>query len=175
MTITIKRANDKEVKILLQLWIDKAKWLEEQGKRLWGTDQFTEEKIKSKYDDPEYYICYDNQNVVGGFILIEYDRKYWPDKRDDNALYLHKLLVCNGFNGKGYSKMILDWLKEFGLGMGKDFIRLDYDNQRPAIQKLYTDNGFVVVENLVNEDGKSMAKAEFLIRTGDTRTAPRAH
>jgi hypothetical protein len=175
MIFTIKKADYKEVEILLQLWIDKSRWLQEQGKDLWNVDQFTEEKLRNKYDDPVYYICYDGQNVVGGFILIEYDQKYWPDKKDGRALYLHKLLVCNGYNGKGYSKMILDWVKEFGSGLGKDYIRLDYDHGRPAIKKLYTDNGFEVVEEMVNEDGKSMAKAEFRIGPGDRSYAPGAH
>lgn len=174
MTIAIKKAEDKEIKILLQLWIDKARWLEGQGKSLWSVDQFTEEKLRSKYERPVYYICYDNQDIVGGFILIEYDRKYWPDKKNDDALYLHKLMVCNGFNGKGYSKMILDWLKEFGLRLGKDFIRLDYDHGRPAIQKLYTDNGFMVVEKILNEDGKVMTKAEYRIGRNQERTVPAA-
>jgi hypothetical protein len=170
MTIIIRKADNNEVEILLKLWIEKARSLHEQGKGLWNVDQFTDENLKNNYDDPVYYICYDNQNIIGGFILIEYDRKYWPDKDEGNALYLHKLFVCNGFNGMGYSKMILDWVKDFGLGLGKDYIRLDYDHGRAAIKKLYTDNAFAVVEEMVNEDGKSMAKAEFRIRTGDKRT-----
>lgn len=163
MRIDIRKANEKEIQILLELWKEKCRWLESRGKKLWNVDQFTVESLKEKYESPVYYICYKENSIVGAFILIEYDEKYWPEKKHEKAYYLHKLMVCNGHNGNGYAKKIIDWVKDFGQRMGKEYIRLDYDPGRPEIERLYCENEFRFMENSRDEKGKLMVKAEFEI------------
>ena len=161
--LEIRAASSEETQRLITLWKQKSAWWEMKGAKVWNLSQFSEEALREKYDNPVYYICCENGEAAGGFILIDEDRRYWPDKKDDRALYLHKFMVCNGYNGKGYAKVILDWVKQRGLSTGRDYIRLDYDNNREKIAKLYTENGFKIVELIRDESGKQMAKAEYRI------------
>jgi hypothetical protein len=63
--------------------------------------------------NPEYFVCCNGQTIVGGFLLIEYDERYWKDKKEDKAFNFHKFVVHNGFTGKGYADFILEWVKKY--------------------------------------------------------------
>ena len=71
-------------------------------------------------------------------------------------------MVCNNYNGKGYSKIILDWVKEFGSKNNKHYIRLDYESSRFGLKNLYTRNGFIEIQKWIDE-GIEITKAEYRI------------
>ena len=55
---------------------------------------------------------------------------------------------------------MLEWVKDFGKTTGMDFIRLDYQRGREALQRLYLGHGFSEVAEMTNHDGDLMVKAE---------------
>jgi len=161
--LTVKKANAAEVNELISVYIEKVKWLRAANKTMWDEAQFAIEELNRIYNNPVFYVGIVNNTVVGGFILIENDMRYWPEK-NDSAYYFHKFVVANAYCGKGYSDEMIEWVKNYGKENGKKYIRLDYDGNRKPIMELYTRNGFCPVEIISNDHVKRLVKAEYLIK-----------
>jgi GNAT superfamily N-acetyltransferase len=162
--IEIMIANDREIDLLMEIYLDKVKWLREHNISMWDESQFTRESLKDKYVNPEYYVATVGDEIIGGFILIEYDERYWPDNKEDEAYYFHKFVIDNQYCGKGYSKQILKWVQNYGREKGKRYIRLDFDEEREYLKKMYVSNGFITKDLKANEKGKLITKAEYEIK-----------
>jgi len=162
--LTVRIANDAEINELLGIYIEKIKWLRANDKAMWDESQITLESLKNKYDDPVYYIGIVNGEIIGGFILIEFDRILWPEKKDDAAYYFHKFVVKNEYCGKGYADEMLKWFIRYGKENNKKYLRLDYDGNRKYTHELYARNGFIPVETIANEKVKNLIKAELVIK-----------
>ncbi len=161
--LTINKANIAEVNELLAIYIEKVKWLRETNKPLWDESQFTIESLNKKYENPVFYVVYSDNTIIGGFILVENDQLYWPEKLNDSSFYFHKFVIKNNYCGKGYSDEIINWVKNYGKKMNKKYIRLDYDGNRKSITALYTRNGFIPVDTISNEHVSKLIKAEYII------------
>ena len=122
---------------LINLWIERHLWLKEHNKEMWKLDQLNKASIIEKYENPKCYLAYEDEEKVGGFLLIEHDRRYWPDEMDEKAYYIHKFVVRTGCGGKGYSDKMLEWIKSYGRDNGKQYVRLDYEKQRKYLRNMY--------------------------------------
>jgi hypothetical protein len=71
--------------------------------------------------------------------------------------------VDEAFAGQMLSKAILDWVKERGRRKGKEYIRLDFEEDREYLRKLYYGNGFKKVGIVINGKGKEITIAEYMI------------
>lgn len=160
--IDIHRANDPEIDTLIGIWRKRAQSLIDQDLMMWEMEQFTRGNLREKYASPEYYIGRLHNDVFGGFILIEHDERYWPGK-NDKAYYFHKFVVAEEFAGQGLSRAILDWVKEYGKKNGKDYIRLDFEEDREYLKNMYYGNGFIKKGFVLDEKGKPITIAEYAI------------
>jgi GNAT superfamily N-acetyltransferase len=163
--VEIRKAAEAEKPALLDIWIDKSVSMERKGIRVWSPGQFTLENLREKYVSPEYYLGKVDGETFGAFILIEKDERYWPGNRD-KAYYFHKFVVADRFAGQGYSKIILDWVKGYGNRNGKSFIRLDFNEDRDYLKKLYYGNCFVKVKEFEKNEKHTLVLAEFRIAEG---------
>jgi hypothetical protein len=145
---------------LIELWKKRYFWLKEKKQEMWKLDQLNADSIIKKYELPQCYIAFEGTVSVGGFLLIEKDKRYWPDKLDDKAFYFHKFVVDIDSSGKGYSSKILEWVKDYGKSKDKNYIRLDYEKQREYLRKMYLKHGFEDIEIMHAENGFDIIKAE---------------
>jgi GNAT superfamily N-acetyltransferase len=162
--VIIRKANDTDIPTLLSIYLDKVKWLNDKNIPMWDPNQFTIENLKGKYVNPEYFICCNGQTIVGGFLLIEYDERYWKDKKENKAFYFHKFVVRKGFTGKGYADFILEWVKKYSEEQGKEYVRLDYEEAREYLKNMYIRHGFKTVDRIRNQDGAILVKGEYKIK-----------
>ena len=159
--VVIKKASEIEIDALLKIWFEKANWLIKNNTSMWDPNQFSRERLKEKYHNPEYYICRNNKEIIGGFILIEYDERYWRDYINDKAYYFHKFVIRSEYKAQGYSGYILEWVKKYGKEMGKEYIRLDYNEERTYLKEMYTRHGFVTRDFVKNDEGDVLVIAEY--------------
>jgi GNAT superfamily N-acetyltransferase len=157
--IDIHKADDREKELLIGIWLERAAFLEKKGKPMWEKGQFTVEGLDRKYGNPEYYIGFINGKPFGGFLLLEYDARYWPGKRD-RAYYFHKFVVAEEFAGQGLAKAILNWVKAFAAEKGKSYVRLDFEEKREYLKTLYYGTGFKKAGTVENETGDMITLAE---------------
>jgi len=161
--LIIRKATEKETDSLLKIWKEKEKSLEAKGIPVWDIKQFTKENLKQKYACPEYFIAIIGGEIIGGFILIEKDIHFWPNNTNDKSYYFHNFVIRDKYSGKGYSKSILDWVKNYGKGKGKEFIRLDFNEKREYLKGMYYGNGFKKVEVIMEDESNRIVLAEYRI------------
>jgi hypothetical protein len=159
----IEKIDYSEIGLLLDIIRGKAIWLETINRPMWNISKINEIEIRKQYDNPDLFVAFENQDTVGCFLLNKFDKTFWPDCKKDNAYYFHKLVVRNEFSGKGYSGLILEWIKKYGKLNGKQYIRLDYDKTRVYLDKLYTSHGFYMIEEYDTIDGYHIKKSEYKI------------
>jgi len=159
--IIIKSANSNEKKIFIQKMVEKCRLLNNNGLMTWNIDSLTEDKLNKQYINPQYFVCYLNNQFIGGFILLTSDDFFWPENTEDDSFYIHKLLVCNGFNGNGYGNFIMNWIKEYGKKNGKKFLRLDYFKSKHKLKFFYEENGFYKVDEIKYQDRDINIKVEY--------------
>jgi GNAT superfamily N-acetyltransferase len=147
----------------IDLLIERFYWLKNHNIDMWKIEQLNKESIIYKYENPKCYLGFEDSVIVGGFLLIEQDNRYWPDKLEEKAFYIHKFVVKPEFGGKGYSHKMIEWVKELGIKNGKRFIRLDYETRRKYLREMYINLGFVDVEYLNQNKGFEIVKAEYKI------------
>ena len=156
----VKEIGYSDLDFLLAMWIERGQWLKANYQAMWNLDELNKESILTKYCNPHCFTAYDGINLVGGFLLLEKDEQYWPDKLEDRAYYLHKFVISLGSAGKGYSSKVIDWVKQFAKEQGKNYIRLDYELDRSPLRGMYLANGFEDVEEIKAYGNKRMIKAE---------------
>jgi len=159
--IKIKIADSNDIKILFQKWIEKCIWLNSKGLFTWNIDSLTEENLCKQYINPQYFVCYLKDKFVGGFILLTKDNFFWSENNGDDSYYLHKLLVSNDFNGKGYGKIIINWIKKYGKKNGKKYLRLDYFKEKKGLNRFYEENEFYRIDEVNYKDRGTIIKAEY--------------
>ena len=163
-TRVIKKANEEEIEILIETWKEKVKDLSSRGISVWNFDQFTRENLQEKYVNPEYYIGLLNNQVFGGFILLDEDIHFWPNANGEEAFYFHKFVVKSKYSGQGLGKSILDWVKEYGKENHKEYIRLDFNENREYLKNLYYGNGFKYVAVHSKNEQDKIVLAEYKIK-----------
>lgn len=162
-SIVIRKAAESEIDDLIEIWIEKEKSLESKGIVVWNMEQFTKEKLRQKYRKPEYYIALIDDDIIGAFILLEKDIYFWPERQNDKAYYFHKFVITDKYAGRGFSDKILEWVKEYGMISGKDFIRLDFNENREYLQKMYYRNGFERICIMREDENDKIVLAEYRI------------
>ena len=116
-----------------------------------GIDQWDEiypdkKILQEDIEKGEMFLGFCEGKPASAFVLNgEYDEQYrngdWLNK-DGNFLVLHRLCVNYKFQGKGISKITLQYIEDLAKSMGAASIRLDVFPKNPKACALYQKNGF---------------------------------
>lgn len=118
---------------------------EQRGLPMWTQDSLTPERLNAQYARGQGYLgCLESQPVAA-MILIQKDSHFWPDDPAGEALYLHKLAVHPGWQGRGLgAQMIAAAILETRT-TGRPWLRLDTAAERPKLRAVYEAQGFQLV------------------------------
>lgn len=145
---------------LLEMLRERAAWLESRGQPMWNPAYLEKDRFVERYRGPECFLAREDGRAVGGFVLVEEDPEIWPEGRGDRAFHVHKLVVRLGEGGKGHAGRLVSWIREFARARGKDFVRLDYYEDRECLARLYAGCGFRPVATWAAPDGTRLVKSE---------------
>lgn len=70
------------------------------------------------------------------------DDLFWPDLETHDSAFVHRLVVSRAFKGRGVSSALLHWAADRARSLGKTWLRLDCDDNRPKLKALYERFGF---------------------------------
>jgi hypothetical protein len=165
---SVQQLNGNRINEYIKVLVERFYWMKQKNKsNMWIIDKLNEQALIDRYKDPMFFGGFEETICVGGFILIEKDNRYWLNQMDDSALYFHKFVVSPMFAGKGYSKRMLDWVKEYGRLNGKDNVRLDYQKNRSYLRKMYISNGFIDISEIDVDESNILVLAETRIVRSD--------
>jgi len=142
---------------------ERASWLEAKGQPMWNPEYLREDKFLERYNQPACFLAFDGEEKVGGFALIERDEELWADRPGDSAFYIHKLVIRRGCSGLGYAEKALAWIEGHARERGKDYLRLDYYEDRGYLGRLYAASGFRKIDAKTMPDGTRIARAQICL------------
>lgn len=160
---SVHELEGEKIEDFSKVLIERYYWLIEHDIKMWSPDKLTVEGLYRRYKDPKFYGGYVEDQIIGGFILVEEDERYWPENTNDKAFYFHKFVISPKSKGKGYSNLMIQWVKDYGKKMKKEFIRLDYQKRREYLRKMYLENGFIDQIEIENDEGDLLLLAEYKI------------
>jgi GNAT superfamily N-acetyltransferase len=160
MSFTVEPIAYERIEEFLEMLRERAAWLEALGQPMWNPEYLAKDAFIERYHVPACFLAFDGGEKVGGFALIEKDEDLWPDRLGDSAFYIHKLVVRKAFSGRGYAAKILAWIEDYARERGKDYLRLDYYEEREYLGKLYAGAGFRKVDVRTKPDGTRVALAQ---------------
>lgn len=161
--ITIRRVNESNITEFSSILIEAAQWMIANGFENWDPKALTEENISDKCSIGELYICYVNDKPAGCLKLQEKDEIFWPEYKENDALYIHKLAVGRAYSGKGIAPYMIDWAKKETKRAGRKYLRLDCIADRKRLCDFYERNGFLKVDEVDVIKSGSSARYEFRV------------
>lgn len=144
--ITIKQASAEDIPVIENILLDAVNWLDSTGNSLWTKEQVSWRGLARHYSAEDFYIAYLDGEAVGCMALVDYDPEFWPGIQKGESLFIHKLAVKRSGAGKGVSKSLINFAKKQCKCRNIEYVRLDCDQFRDKVRKLYESEGFTCID-----------------------------
>ncbi len=141
--VEIRRARRRDALAVQAVLLEAAEWLRERGDPLWSPDAFELEELGRDVAAGHYVVAWSGEQAVGVLRVTEEDPLFWPDANPEEALYLHRLAVRRAHAGGLVSTALLTWAGQRARRLGRRYLRLDCDANRPRLRALYERLGYV--------------------------------
>lgn len=138
----VRPATAQDVGIVASILTEAARWQEQAGDPVWLEGELTAEKIKAEVTAGLFFLAEFEGEPVGTVKFQREDPLFWPDAATPDAAYVHRLAVRRSHAGKGISVALLQWAAERTHQLGRRFLRLDCDANRPRLRAVYENFGF---------------------------------
>ena len=141
--IEIVPAND--VRIIEDILLDAAQWLNSIGKPLWREEEVKWTHLSKTFSLSDFYIALYDRIPAACMAVIDHDPFLWPDVAKGQSLFVHKLAVKRFAAGKGLSGAMLNYAKALCRNKKISMLRLDCHSLMPKLRAVYERNGFTCV------------------------------
>jgi GNAT superfamily N-acetyltransferase len=142
--VEIRRANENDKSIVLDIYRDCADWLRSKGVDQWGyyLTEEAAEVVDRRFLEGEVYIAsVDGQDAA--VAVIQWQDSFWGERGNDpKAGFLHGIGVRRAFAGRELGRDLLDWSMQQARERGKTMFRLDCMFHNPKLVQYYKDAGF---------------------------------
>ncbi len=142
MQISIRRADPSDVQFVHAILLEAARWLEAKGEAMWQEDEVSVDSIAKDVDARLFYVAECDGVPVGTVKLQLTDELFWPDVRQDESVFIHRLAVHRNHAGGGVSTALLRWSVNQAAALGRRYLRLDCEASRPKLRRVYERFGF---------------------------------
>ena len=146
--MNIVTGNENNVEIFVNTLMSSAEWLNLMGKPMWKVKDLTVEEILKKYSLEETKLCYENEKLIGVYVLQWYDSLFWPELKDFKSGYLHKLSVSDEYRGKNYGNELIKSAELLCKKNNIEWLRLNCGTSRPRLRNFYEIAGFKMVDRV---------------------------
>jgi len=155
--MTIETLDETRLDELLAILRRRAQWLIERGMPMWNPAYLEPEAFVQRYHHPLCFLALENQQTIGGFILVERDDVLWKGHSQEGVFYVHKLVIDHDFRGRGLVPPLVDQIVAYARAHRRHTLRLDNYHDRPYLNSLYGGLGFDLVDVKVMPDGTAIA------------------
>jgi ribosomal protein S18 acetylase RimI-like enzyme len=128
-------------------------WLFEQAMKLQGKNGYKVwegiDKIALQKDIEErlQYKIVEGNDILCIFSIQHNDPFIWRHRDQNNAIYLHRIVVNPNFKGQKQFQKVLNWAKQFADKNNLKFVRMDTWADNLKIIEYYKSFGFEFIEN----------------------------
>jgi len=143
--IVIMKIEENKTEDALFVIREAAQWLIDIEQPLWKLEDLTEEFLfKDQGTIP--VVAYQNHEPAAAMILQWHDPLFWPEIRNNESAFVHKLSVRRKYKGQGFSTALLNYAATLCNQKGIGYLRLDCDASRMKLRDFYRSEGFSYVE-----------------------------
>jgi len=109
---------------------------------LWRENELDAARIAAEVGAGLFFLAEMGDEPAGTVKFQLEDPIFWPEARQQDATYIHRLAVRRCYAGTGLSAAILRWALERTRALGRRYLRLDCDTARPRLRAIYESFGF---------------------------------
>ena len=148
----IRKASDKDIKLILELTKACAKTMIAKGVYQWNAHYPNAKAFKADVKRNELYVLELANKIIGCIVVSTFmDKEYKTVKwhtQNTNNIYIHRLAVHPDFQGEGYAQALMDFAEQFAIDNNYTSIRLDTFSQNKRNQKFYELRGYKRLEDI---------------------------
>ena len=149
MQISYRQAHPQQYNLGLQLLKEAAIAIQNKGLDQWSIwlDPNDDQKnwVEDGFNNHEFFLIENTEGSnVGMFRLSNQDLLYWGEMEDD-ALYLHSLIIKKEFSGKQLGENMISLIEASLVKQGNQLLRLDCKASNQWLCAYYERLGFVKV------------------------------
>lgn len=151
--LSIEPATTEEVPAYLRMRDAAAAELVADGIVQWRPGELTEQRLRDWLGDGQVYAARLDGRLVGGLLLMWADPMFWGD-RDDDAGYVHGLLIDRSHKGAGLGQELLAFAEDTIRASGRSLARLDTVTSNEVLRRYYRTAGYTEVGERVFDGAK---------------------
>ncbi len=142
--LVVVRAAADQVRAVLGLRDDLARWMLERGIEQWRPGELPLEWIEECTSRGWVYLVPGGEKLVGSVTIVWEDPFIWGE-RPEPAGYIHLLMVDRDFAGHGVGRSLLGWAEGSILDSGRQLARLDCARGNGTLRSYYEGAGYQLV------------------------------
>jgi GNAT superfamily N-acetyltransferase len=142
MTVRVRQAVAGDAAAIEDMLLEAARWVDALGVVMWEEGELDSQRIAGEVAAGQFFVAEVGGELAGGVRFQLEDQLFWPDLEGDDSAFVHRLVVRRPFKGQGVSTALLDWAASHARALGKRFLRLDCDADRPKVRAVYERYGF---------------------------------
>ena len=120
-------------------------------------ESYDKDVLKKDIAEKRQFKLIDDTGEIACIFTICFDDKItWRERDQNNAIYLHRIVVNKKFKGQRLVGQILEWAVSYVKENNIPFIRMDTWADNPTIIDYYLSFGFSVVEYFTNPDTEEL-------------------
>ena len=139
---SIRQATLSDAETIHRLLLQAATWVDALGVVMWEGDELEFDAIQRDVMAGQFHVAAVDGQPAGAIRFQTEDLLFWPDIQQSSSAFVHRLVVARAFKGTGVSTALLQWAAGHARDLGKDWLRLDCDNERPKLKAFYERFGF---------------------------------
>jgi ribosomal protein S18 acetylase RimI-like enzyme len=125
-----------------------AKWCIEADLNMWRLEELTREKLMENIKEENFCIGRIKDEYAASMILQWYDPYFWPNIKQNESGFVHKLCVRRKFAGMNLSKKMIEYAINECRKKGIGYLRLDTNGDNSKLCEIYEELGFIQVEKI---------------------------
>lgn len=140
--IAVRQAKAPDAAIIHGMLEEAAGWVDAMGVVMWDEGELDPGRVDSDVAAGQFFIADVDGEAAGAVRFQLEDQLFWPDLTCDDSAFIHRLVVRRRYRGRGVSTALMQWAASRARELGKRYLRLDCDANRPKLRTLYERFGF---------------------------------
>ena len=117
-------------------------WLVDTGQPLWKLEDLTKEKLLKDNKNNEFHVLKIDNVSAAAMILKWEDKLFWPNVKQGESGFIHKLSIRKKYSGTGISRNMIEHAIEECKKRNIALLRLDCAADRQKLCSFYENFGF---------------------------------
>ena len=134
--------NANNIEEFSNVLLEAAEWLESKGLVMWNPKKMISKELLKQYSINEMKLCYDNNELIGVYVLQWNDSLFWPEVKENTSGFLHKLAIRRKYSSMGYGKKIVESAETICRNKKIESLKLNCGTKRPQLRSFYESLGF---------------------------------